>query len=779
MIRSRFGFWVWPLTCSLTVLTGCDVLTNLFPGKGESGSSELKRFSSEAEFASYMRDQINGRNSAVTGLDRVSLEGGDGAAVSESPDSAPSAAPNIPSSGATSDDDSGIDFSGTTIQEAGVDESDAVKTDGTHLYVMENSGYASMLRIVDVADRHNLREMGEVALDGYGQDIYLVGDKVVALTSRGGGYFILFGGIAIDPLPVEGIGVAEGDAAAGSAGAPEATDSADASDDAVMGPTPPEGDETIAVEPFAPVFDFERPRTVVTVIDVSNPESPTILSQTAFDGSQASSRMIDGVLHLVLSNYQDYYVDVLPLLGRPGYQVDAVDPVTVLPNYERRNADGTTSSGQALTWENLYRPTDPDGFGLVYVTSIDVNNDAAFSAVGIVAEPGLIYSSREALYLTDTNYDFRGNLRSATDVYKLAYSGQGATPVATGSVPGRVLNQYSMSEHQSNLRVATTVDPTFSDVGTITASTNSVYVLGQSEGTLTIVGRVENVAPRETIQAARFLGDRGYLVTFEQIDPLFTLDLSDPTNPRVIGELEVPGFSTFIVPIDANHLLTVGQYVPPPGSFLPWGVQLSIFDVTDFAHPTLMDNVVIGDETGAYSEALYNPKAFTYYAQRGVVALPISIYDDFIFFEDVAVDTDVDAVGGGVDGSTGATDGTDASPPSDVDADTPIEPVDVYVPGGFEGLLIYEVSLENGLSERGRISTRFESAGYYWASFTRGVFIEDDVLAVTDHGLRGAPVTDIASAPFELLFTPVEVPSDGSDGETSSGQAVPEIIYTK
>jgi hypothetical protein len=258
------------------------------------------------------------------------------------------------------------------------------------------------------------------------------------------------------------------------------------------------------------------------------------------------------------------------------------------------------------------------------------------------------------------------------------------------------------------------------------------------------------------------------VVTFENTDPLFTLDLSDPRDPRVIGELEVPGFSTFIVPMDADHLLTVGQYVPPPGEFGNWGVQVSIFDVTDFANPVRQSNYIVGDDTGAYSEAIWNPKAFTYYAASGMVALPLSVYDNLVFLDDVAIGVEGEASGGASDG-----DATDAAPPpdeagadgdsssgsdgsagdQDVAIDEPVDSIEPYVPQGFEGVLVLKATVADGLAEMGRISSRFEEAGYYWASFTRGVFIGDDVMAVTNHGLRGAPANTVEPTTFELLYS--------------------------
>jgi hypothetical protein len=432
------------------------------------------------------------------------------------------------------------------------------------------------------------------------------------------------------------------------------------------------------------------------------------------------------------------------------------------------------TEGPVVSYDNLYRPTDPDGFGVVTIVSLDVHADAEFTSVGVVAAPGLIYSSLNAMYLTDTQYTFDGATRETTDIYKFAYVERGATPTAAGTVPGRVLNQYSMSEFESRLRVATTVGPTWGFFGPLTQSANNVYVMSQNGDSLQTMGSIENIAPGETIQACRFVGAKGFLVTFEQIDPLFTIDLSDPTNPTLIGELKIPGFSTFLVPIDENHMLAVGQYIPE-GGFFGWGVELSVFDVSDFANPQRTAHVVLGEEGGAYSEALYNPKALTYFREQGLVAIPVSIYNNGpIWVFDGAeggVAVDRTGSGGGMDagvsqssdgsmgsGDSGMTDVTvaqtepDAPPPDSGVGIEPNDGADIVEPQGFDGLVVFSVSAEDGFTELGRINTQFTGSGYYWTSFTRGVFIGDDVFAVTDRGVRAAPVADLASTPFEVVF---------------------------
>lgn len=745
------------MLATVAAMSGCADLAGLLGGGDDTTtkSSQLKSFTSQSELEDYFRDQISRRNSQFDGFIRDEAAGAPEAPALDGDGADLSAAPS------PGGDDS---YSGTTTQEAGVDEADVVKTDGTYFYMLDSNygGEGSVLRIVRANPADQMGVVSETTIEGYGRDIYLHDGKLVSITTGGGFYFYPL----IDLAAAQEIGEIPGETVSSGDGEVSSED-------------------TVAVEPIgdiaiAPPFGggeyvYERPHTLVSVYDISNPASPARLSQTKFDGTQSATRMIDGVLHMVTANYQSYYFDVMPMLGRPELDVQAVDATTLLPTYERTNADGSTSSGNVVEWNSLYYPAEEDGFGVVTLVSLDVDNDAAFSAVGVVAEPGLIYSSLNALYLTNTEWTWEGDQRTTTNVYKFAFEGRGARPVATGAVDGRVLNQYSMGEHQGNLRVATTIDAVFTcgifECTQTEEAHNNVFVLGQSGDALSVLGSVTNIAPRETIQSARFIGDKGFVVTFEQTDPLFTLDLSDPTNPRVVGELEVPGFSTFLTPMDENHLLAVGQYVPPPGTTGSWGVQVSIFDVTDFANPTRSANVILGDVGGAYSEAVWDPKAFTYFAEGGMVALPLSIYPQWIYPEfsegEVRPDDGGTTDAGeatSTDGSTGADGSADSDVSTGADGvaiDAPSQSFEpVMVSEGFDGLVVFSASATGGLAELGRISTRFEQTPYWGTAFTRGVFIGDKVYAVSNLGVRQSPAGAVSSPEHELFYGPVyeEVP---------------------
>ena len=212
----------------------------------------------------------------------------------------------------------------------------------------------------------------------------------------------------------------------------------------------------------------------------------------------------------------------------------------------------------------------------------------------------------------------------ALDNGKIAYS-------ARGRVPGTILNQFSLDEFRGHLRLATTTAPR--DIGA-SVSKNNVYVLDTG---LQITGRVEDLAPGEKIYAARFLGEKGYLVTFRTVDPLFVLDLQDPQKPRLLGALKIPGYSDYLHPYDENHLLGFGKdtlEIPlkdhqgriTGSNVIELGLKLSLFDVSDVQNPVEKFKTTIGGP-GTHSELLQNHKALLWSKEKNLLAFPITVME--------------------------------------------------------------------------------------------------------------------------------------------------------
>ncbi len=307
-------------------------------------------------------------------------------------------------------------------------------------------------------------------------------------------------------------------------------------------------------------------------------------------------------------------------------------------------------------------------------------------------------------------------LTNRTHVHELSFAQDASFPIYVGSasVGGSVDDQYSIDEFQGNLRIATTESFVYTTPGQTEAerlaqpqTENHVRVLGapDAQERLPLRGDTGVLAAGERIYSARFMGGKGYLVTFRQVDPLFALDLSNPANPHVTGELKIPGFSEFMVPMDDNHLLTIGRDATTSGQVR--GLSLQIFDVTNPAQPVQAHKATYASSDWGYSEALYDPKAFTYFKERGLVAFPYY-----------------------------------ASNQS----------------GMRSSLEVFRVDVNTGFTKAGSIdhSSFFQnqpngySCGYYGPSVRRGVFLEDVVYSISYGGVIAKQVGNLSS-PGQVL----------------------------
>ncbi len=237
-----------------------------------------------------------------------------------------------------------------------------------------------------------------------------------------------------------------------------------------------------------------------------------------------------------------------------------------------------------------------------------------------------IYVSLNNIFITYTT-GYITNVRGydewipSTVVHKISVADGQIEYKGQGEVPGQVLNQFSMDEYDGYFRVATTSGDVWGS-----SPQNNVYVL---DGGLNIVGRLEGLAPGERIYSARFMGDRVYLVTFVRVDPLFVIDLADPTSPRVLGELKIPGYSDYLHPYDETHVIGLGKEsteTNESGFALYEGVKLALFDVSDPANPVEVSKYTIGDR-GTDSFALYDHRAFLFSREKNLLVIPISLVE--------------------------------------------------------------------------------------------------------------------------------------------------------
>jgi len=311
------------------------------------------------------------------------------------------------------------------------------------------------------------------------------------------------------------------------------------------------------------------------------------------------------------------------------------------------------------------------------------------------------------------------NNTEKTSIAKFKLENGNVSFVAEGAVPGKILNQFSMDEHKGNFRIATTVGWN---------GYNNVYVLDKDMNT---VGRLEGLAPGESIYSSRFMGDKGYIVTFKKVDPLFVLDLSDPTNPKILGKLKIPGYSDYLHPIDENHLIGLGKdsIASQYGDFAWYqGIKMAIFDVSDVNNPIELHKIIIGDR-GTDSYALHDHKAFLFDKEKELLVIPVTLAEI-----------------------------------SDEDKQRSDEEVGNWPNYGeytFQGAMIFNVNTTNGFSELGRIThvTAQDELkrGYYYGdnySVKRAFYIAENLYTFSNSMLKASNLSSLGEV-SNVMF-PVE-----------------------
>lgn len=294
-----------------------------------------------------------------------------------------------------------------------------------------------------------------------------------------------------------------------------------------------------------------------------------------------------------------FYELVVPLLPE-----DVQQQITALPGAESATGGTTKSTNEptetsAATWD----------------ATSDVL-DAMYQNMTEEEKEELLVKIEEAI----NEYEIaQEQERRKTVIHKIGIADGIITYKGQGEISGSLLNQFSLDESEGYLRVATT---TYAYTSRGSTMENNVYVLDEN---LDVVGELEKLAPDERIYAARFIGNRLYLVTFKRIDPLFVIDLSSPSQPKVLGELKIPGYSDYLHPYDEDHIIGIGKETEGNewGGVSVKGVKVALFDVSDVTRPKQIDSEEIGD-SGTDSEALHDHKAFLFSRQKNLLVLPIT-----------------------------------------------------------------------------------------------------------------------------------------------------------
>lgn len=451
-------------------------------------------------------------------------------------------------------------FSGTNVHEQGADEPDLIKTDGRRIVTVADG----VLRVIDVATR---KQTGKLDLDtggGGGLQLLLAGDSALVLVPSSYSRHML----TDQPLP-----------------------------------------------------NYESMQIVL----VNLAGAPSVVSRHSGAGSLIDARMTGTTARIVVRRTVPI---AFPLdYGRPDDKkriaanraaIDKTPDAAWLPNWSLTDSTGTK---QVTTdCRKVSRPTDYSGGSMVSVLTFDLSRPILGSGdpVAVAADGDTVYATPDSLYLASDDrwrYDLfpgrrRDRVRERTEFFKFALAGN-QPPVyrASGTVPGYLLNQYAMSEWDGHLRVATTDSAT---------ERSAVRVLADRDGKLVQTGVVDGLGKGERIYSVRYVGARGYVVTFKQTDPLYSLDLRDPAKPTVTGELKITGYSAHLQPVGPDRLVGIGQEADRNGR--TQGLQVSLFDVADPAHPKRLAQYHLPD---AYSDAEYDPHALLWWPATNLLVLPV------------------------------------------------------------------------------------------------------------------------------------------------------------
>jgi len=447
--------------------------------------------------------------------------------------------------------------------------------------------------------------------------------------------------------------------------------------------------------------------TLVQIYDITDRASPSLEKEFSFEGSYLTSRLIGKNAYFVINSYPRY--------SGNGFDGNDMIPMMSVNGAEQKIAEPS---------EIGYLPPMP---AESFVTLASINLDSLnFENETIAGSASSVFASEESIYLAGTAWiapetPIMGGVERVivgdsekTIINKFGLDNGKVGFLGQGQVPGHVLNQFSMDEFEGNFRIATTAG----QVSQMASQTsNNLYVLDSEMNT---IGKLEGLAPGEKIYSARFMGKKAYMVTFKKVDPLFVIDLSNPSSPQVLGKLKIPGYSDYLHPIDENHIIGIGKdTIESYSGNFAWyqGLKIAVFDVSDVANPKEMHKIVIGDR-GTDSFALQNHKAFLYDREKELLVLPISL-------------AEIPA---------------EQKRPAEEQAMSP-----VYGTQTFQGAFVYRLTLENGFEELGRIThvspEEDLKSGYYYnndSQVQRSLFIGNVLYTLSEKMLKANSLSDLS-----------------------------------
>jgi uncharacterized secreted protein with C-terminal beta-propeller domain len=471
----------------------------------------------------------------------------------------------------------GIDFSETNVQEAGIDEPDFIKTNGQIIAVLQDN----TLHVID-PESGSSDPLSSLRLDGlgWGSEMFLEGERVWVM-ARTDMY-------SLSPLTARMI---------------------------------PEGSW--------------EPHTTIVEIDITDPTQPIQVASMVIEGSYVSARVVNDIARIVVSSPPSDLPFVTPQ-GPSAEEValaankQAIVGTTIenwVPSYVYESKEGNVTQGQLVDCKQVSHPSKFSGFTSLSVLDVELTSDMKPpAATSVLTDGETVYASPENLYISTTDYpeivpfpeENSQNIEKEylTSIHQFTMKlGEKTEYKASIEVKGHLLNQFAMSEHAGNLRVATTTGAPW---GFDESNESVVTVIEISDEGLTEVGQVGGMGKGERIFAVRFVGNLGYVVTFRQTDPFYTLDLTDPKTPKVRGELKITGYSGYLHPIEENLILGIGQEATEEGATT--GTKAALYDVEDLDNPKVITTWSPGS---GRSSAEWDHHAFLWWPPEGIAVLPI------------------------------------------------------------------------------------------------------------------------------------------------------------
>ena len=574
-------------------------------------SQVIKKFSSPNEIAEFLQKNSVSQGDRSYGAANFGMRAM--AAAESAGASAKSAA--APSSAASDSGSGAADYSQTNVQVKGVDEADFIKNDGKYIYTLSGN----KLVIVDAYPAENAKILSEIKIDGNARNIFVNGDRLAVF--------------------------ADGN------------------------------DQSYAISQY----DYmPRPtyvsKTHVFLYDISDRKNPQLLKDYNINGYYFDSRMVGDHVYFISKENANYYggfVDV-PLIKQSSKIVsrpdvfyfdnpednfvfhtissfdikdtsDAINSKTFMLGYSDNMY--VSENSIYITYQKnfpytYYQEHNKERFFDVIVPLLpadaqseikSINDDTSISTYEkwdkISSAFEKMYNKMDESQKSQLNEKMNAAVeqyelkleqeRRKTIIQKIGIDNGKIEYKARGEVSGSLLNQFSMDETNGHFRVATTTYVYAKD----TTMYNNVYVL---DNVLKVVGKLEDIAPEERIYSTRFIGDRLYMVTFKNVDPLFVIDLSNPENPKMLGELKIPGFSDYLHPYDETHIIGIGKDTEANqwGGVSTSGLKLALFDVSDATNPKQVATYTIG-KAGTDSEALNEHKAFLFEKDKNLLVIPV------------------------------------------------------------------------------------------------------------------------------------------------------------